>query len=103
MPTPAVHKLLCKLAGRRCSPSEGTNKLWRSALAIPFKSWGVSRGQSVKNERPSPDLRAVDGHLERGDYGQALELLTPLAETHPIATPEGSQARLLMILSLIHI
>ena len=53
----------------------------------------------MKNERPSPDLRAVDAHLERGDYGQALELLTPLAETHPIATPEGSQVRLLMITS----
>ena len=53
----------------------------------------------MKNERPSPDLSAVDAHLERGDYGQALELLTPLAETHPIATPEGSQVRLLMITS----
>ena len=53
----------------------------------------------MKNERPSPDLRAVDAHLERGDYGQALELLTPLAEEHPIATPEGSQVRLLMITS----
>ncbi len=99
MPTPAVNKLLCKLAGRRCSPSEGTNKLWRSVLAIPFKSWGVWRGQSVKNELQCPDLRAVDAHLERGDYGQALELLTPLAETHSIATPEGSHVRLLMITS----
>ena len=53
----------------------------------------------MKNERPCPDLRAVDAHLERGDYGQALELLTPLAETHSIATPEGSQVRLLMITS----
>ena len=50
-------------------------------------------------ERPSLDLRAVDAHLERGDYGQALELLTPLADVHTISTPEGSQLRLLMITS----
>ena len=51
----------------------------------------------MNNQRPSPDFKAVDAHLERGDYGQALELLNPLAEAHPIATPEGSQVRLLMI------
>ena len=53
----------------------------------------------MKNDQPSPNLRAVDAHLERGDYGQALELLTPLMDIHPISTPAGSQVRFLMITS----
>ena len=53
----------------------------------------------MTSERPPLNLRAIDAHLERGDYGQALELLTPLADVHPISTPEGSEVRFLMITS----
>ena len=53
----------------------------------------------MKKDQPSLNLRAVDAHLERGDYGQALELLTPLVDLHPISTPAGSQVRFLMITS----
>ena len=47
------------------------------------------------------DLRDADNALERGDYGQALELLGPLAEVHPLNSSEGPQIRLLMITALM--
>ena len=43
------------------------------------------------------DLSEAEAALERGDYGQSLELLLPLAEQHPINSPEGPGLRLLMI------
>lgn len=35
--------------------------------------------------------------LDRGDYGQCLRLLEPLATTHPINEPEGALIRMLMV------
>ena len=43
------------------------------------------------------DLSAAEAALERGDYGQCLELLAPLAEAHPLSDTEGGRLRLLMI------
>ena len=43
------------------------------------------------------DLSEAEAALERGDYGHGLELLLPLAEQHPINSPEGPGLRLLMI------
>ena len=43
------------------------------------------------------DLSEAEAALERGDYGQGLELLLPLAEQHPVNSPEGPGLRLLMI------
>ena len=43
------------------------------------------------------DLSEAEAALERGDYGQGLELLLPLAEQHPLNSPEGPGLRLLMI------
>ncbi|BEV35852.1 DUF3153 domain-containing protein [Synechococcus sp. M16CYN] len=53
----------------------------------------------VNEERPTLDLNSLNVYLERGDYGQALERLTPLADAYPASTSEGSQVRLLMITS----
>ena len=43
------------------------------------------------------DLSEAEAALERGDYGQSLDLLLPLAEQHPLNSPEGPGLRLLMI------
>ena len=42
-------------------------------------------------------LSEAEAALERGDYGQSLDLLLPLAEKHPLNSPEGPGLRLLMI------
>jgi hypothetical protein len=39
--------------------------------------------------------------LERGDYGQVLRLLEPLASQHPPATSTGAGVRLLMATALM--
>ena len=39
----------------------------------------------------------AEAALERGDYGQCLELLAPLAEAHPMTDPEGARIRMLMV------
>ena len=50
------------------------------------------------DDQPAPlDLRAAEAALERGDYGQCLAFLTPLAERHPLPDPEGARVRFLMI------
>ena len=50
------------------------------------------------SERESAlDLTEAEAALERGDYGQSLELLLPLAELHPPNSPEGPRLRFLMI------
>ena len=50
------------------------------------------------DEQPAPlDLRAAEAALERGDYGQCLAFLTPLAESRPLPDPEGARVRFLMI------
>ena len=75
-------------------------KSWlKGDVRRPRQLRGLPGGQGVKKDQPSLNLRAVDAHLERGDYGQALELLTPLVDLHPISTPAGSQVRFLMITS----
>ena len=43
------------------------------------------------------DLRAAEAALERGDYGQCLELLAPVAESHPLPDADGARVRLLMV------
>ena len=43
------------------------------------------------------DLSRAEAALERGDYGQCLALLMPLAETHPHTSAEGGRLRLMMI------
>ena len=54
------------------------------------------------NEQQAPlDLTAAETALERGDYGQCLELLTPLAEARPLPDPEGARVRLLMVTALM--
>ena len=47
------------------------------------------------------DLSTAEAALERGDYGQCLELLAPLAEARPLPDPEGSRIRLLMVTALM--
>ena len=44
-----------------------------------------------------PDLSSAEAALERGDYGQALSVLNPLANAHPLPGQAGAQIRLLMI------
>ena len=39
----------------------------------------------------------AEAALDRGDYGQCLELLEPLAAAHPITDPEGARIRMLMV------
>jgi hypothetical protein len=51
----------------------------------------------VSEQDAALDLSEAEAALERGDYGQSLELLLPLAEQHPINSPEGPGLRLLMI------
>ena len=54
------------------------------------------------NEQPAPlDLTIAETALERGDYGQCLEQLTPLAEARPLPDPEGARVRLLMVTALM--
>ena len=43
------------------------------------------------------DLLAAEAALERGDYGQCLELLAPMAESHPLPDAHGARVRLLMV------
>ena len=43
------------------------------------------------------DLSKAENALERGDYGQCLAMLDPLATSHPVSDPEGSRIRLLMV------
>ena len=47
------------------------------------------------------DLSTAEAALERGDYGQCLELLAPMADEQPLATPDGSRIRLLMVTALM--
>jgi hypothetical protein len=51
----------------------------------------------VTDRQERLDLTTAEAALERGDYGQCLELLVPLAETHPVTDSEGARIRLLMI------
>ncbi len=39
----------------------------------------------------------AEAALERGDYGQCLELLEPLTHDRPISDPEGARIRMLMV------
>ena len=45
----------------------------------------------------APDLRQAEAALARGDYGQCLSLLRPLAEKYPLPETEGGRIRLLMV------
>ena len=40
---------------------------------------------------------AAEAALERGDYGQCLQLLEPLAIKHSITEPEGARIRMIMV------
>lgn len=51
----------------------------------------------MTEDRPELDLSAVEAALERGDYGQSLEMLSSLAELHPLSDPSGPYLRLLMV------
>lgn len=42
-------------------------------------------------------LKEAEQALERGDYGQCLRLLEPLAEAHPITEPQGASVRMVMV------
>ena len=42
-------------------------------------------------------LKEAEQALERGDYGQCLRLLEPLAEAHPITEPKGASVRMVMV------
>ena len=54
------------------------------------------------NEQPAPlDLSPAETALERGDYGQCLEQLSPLADSRPLPDPEGARIRLLMVTALM--
>ena len=43
------------------------------------------------------DLTTAELALDRGDYGQCLELLGPLADVYPLQDPNGARIRLLMV------
>ena len=43
------------------------------------------------------DLTQAEAALARGDYGQCLTFLEPLAENNPLPGNEGSQIRMLMV------
>jgi len=45
----------------------------------------------------STPTAAAEAALERGDYGQCLQLLEPLAEAHPITDAEGARIRMIMV------
>ena len=51
----------------------------------------------MKEQPAQLDLTAAEASLERGDYGQCLELLVPMAEAHPLPDREGARVRLLMV------
>jgi len=51
----------------------------------------------VKEQPAQLDLTAAEASLERGDYGQCLELLVPMADARPLPDPEGARVRLLMV------
>ena len=54
------------------------------------------------NEQTNPfDFTPAETALERGDYGQCLEQLSPLAESRPLPDPEGARIRLLMVTALM--
>ena len=42
-------------------------------------------------------LAAAEAALERGDYGQCIALLEPLAEANPISESQGAEIRMLMV------
>ncbi|NKB73369.1 MAG: DUF3153 domain-containing protein [Synechococcus sp. s2_metabat2_7] len=42
-------------------------------------------------------LAAAEAALERGDYGQCIALLEPLAEANPISDSRGAEIRMLMV------
>lgn len=51
----------------------------------------------MAEQRVPPDLSEAEAALERGDYGQSLAMLHPLANAHPLPDPVGAQIRLMMI------
>ena len=42
-------------------------------------------------------LSAAEAALERGDYGQCIALLEPLAEANPISDSQGAEIRMLLV------
>ena len=55
----------------------------------------------MRDQPAKLDLSSSEAALERGDYGQCLELLAPLADIHPLPTPDGSRIRLLIVTALM--
>ena len=45
----------------------------------------------------SSSLAAAEAALERGDYGQCIALLEPLAEATPISESQGAEIRMLLV------
>ncbi|HGY5552490.1 MAG TPA: hypothetical protein ACN46U_02080 [Prochlorococcus sp.] len=43
------------------------------------------------------NLAAAEAAISRGDYGQSLALLEPLAKSHPLTDAEGAKIRMLMV------
>ncbi|MFL0755225.1 MAG: hypothetical protein AB8A45_06820 [Prochlorococcus sp.] len=43
------------------------------------------------------NLAAAEAAISRGDYGQCLSLLEPLAKSHPLTNAEGAKIRMLMV------
>ncbi|HGY5538202.1 MAG TPA: hypothetical protein ACN46J_04805 [Prochlorococcus sp.] len=43
------------------------------------------------------NLAAAEAAISRGDYGQSLALLEPLAKNHPLPQAEGAKIRMLMV------
>ena len=43
------------------------------------------------------NLAAAEAAISRGDYGQCLALLEPLAKSHPLTDAEGAKIRMLMV------
>ncbi|MDP6321956.1 MAG: hypothetical protein QF750_06340 [Prochlorococcaceae cyanobacterium ETNP14_MAG_5] len=43
------------------------------------------------------NLAAAEAAISRGDYGQSLALLEPLAKSHPLPQAEGARIRMLMV------
>ncbi len=50
---------------------------------------------------PEDPLAPARLALDRGEYARCLRLLEPLAEAHPVVTPLGGRARLLMATALM--
>ena len=42
-------------------------------------------------------LASAEAALERGDYGQCIALLEPIAQRHPLPSREGAMVRMLML------